>query len=207
MYECTICNCYARRSLAEIMRHIREVHRYFEDPVRCGLEGCPSTYKSYDSLRQHIYKKHRHILHNDECNGRSNDDPSSVQISNPEDTSTDGDALEPVSLVAEKQHSSMAAARFILKTRDGRKITQTTLDGILQDTRGFVEDTVKGLEMNRKLKLEALNKLSTDEIEDILRLFSEPDILDPFCEINSQYKQDLFFKEHFNYVVRILIAT
>ena len=62
MFECCICQKYARRTLAEIMRHIRDVHPHFDGTVRCGVEGCPSTASSYESLRQHMYNKHKHIL-------------------------------------------------------------------------------------------------------------------------------------------------
>lgn len=48
------------------MRHIREVHRYFDGPVRCGIDGCPSTATTYESLRQHIYKKHKEALQQSE---------------------------------------------------------------------------------------------------------------------------------------------
>ena len=62
MYSCQICKQYARVSLKEIIRHIRDTHRHFSTPVRCGVEGCPSTATSYESLRQHTYKKHRNEL-------------------------------------------------------------------------------------------------------------------------------------------------
>ena len=39
--------------------------------------------------------------------------------------------------------ASLAAAQFILKTRDGKKLTQTALDGIIKDTIGFVEHSVE----------------------------------------------------------------
>lgn len=46
----------------EIIRHIRDMHCHFSSPVRCGVENCPSTATSYESLRQHMYKKHRNEL-------------------------------------------------------------------------------------------------------------------------------------------------
>ena len=62
MYECQICKQYARKSLKEIVRHIREVHRSFSTPVSCGVDDCTSSASSYESLRQHLYKKHRSAL-------------------------------------------------------------------------------------------------------------------------------------------------
>lgn len=188
------------------MRHIREVHRYFEAPVRCGLEGCPSTCKSYDSLRQHIYSKHKHILKCNEAVSNPTRDPS-VPDESPADNSTPPMDLYEDSIVSGstlEQHPSYAAAQYVLKTRDGRKLTQTTFDGILEDTRGFIEHTVKSLEEQVKIKLEELNKLSSDEIGEVLGPFLAPSIIDPFQDLNGHYKQEKFFQEHFNYVVIML---
>ena len=62
MYLCQICKQYARVSLKEIISHIRDMRCHFSTPVICGVEGCPSTATSYDSLRQYTYKKHRSKL-------------------------------------------------------------------------------------------------------------------------------------------------
>ena len=100
------------------------------------------------------------------------------------------------SSTSSRQHPSMAAAQFILKTRDGRKLPETILDGILQDTRGFLEQTVSNLFESVKLKL---NKLSSDEVSDVLDLFSASNITK---DLETQFKQEDFFQEHLNYVVR-----
>ena len=46
------------KTLNGILQHIREVHPHFEGRVMCGINGCPSTASTYESLRQHLYKKH-----------------------------------------------------------------------------------------------------------------------------------------------------
>ena len=43
-------------TLKEILHHIRDAHRHFTTPVRCGINDCPSTASTYDSLMQHLYK-------------------------------------------------------------------------------------------------------------------------------------------------------
>lgn len=58
MYQCWLCHQYARKTLNGILRHIREVHPHFEGRVMCGINGCPSTASTYESLRQHLYQKH-----------------------------------------------------------------------------------------------------------------------------------------------------
>ena len=193
------------------MKHIRETHRHFEGAVRCGIDGCPSTRKSYESLRQHIYSKHKDVLKSSDplvqrpCEAQSNSPTPSEELN---ELSMDNDCLDSNccqssagELPTVEYHSCLAAAQFILKTRDGRKITQTTLDGILSDTRGFIEQTVAVLEDQVKKKLEELNELSSEEIREVLSPFSMPIVKDPFKGLDTLYKQERFFQEHFNYVV------
>lgn len=105
-------------------------------------------------------------------------------------------------MTTSEQHPSLlAAAHFVLKTRDRRNLTQTTLDGILQDTRGFIEQTVYNLQESIKMRLEGLNKLSPDEICDTLSPFSAPTITNPFEGLETQFKQEKNFQEHYNDVV------
>ena len=76
MYECQVCKQFARLTLKEIIRHIRDMHHHFSSPVRCGIHNCTSTATSYDSLRQHLYKKHRNKLIPEDCN---NNYPTSTE--------------------------------------------------------------------------------------------------------------------------------
>ena len=64
MYVCTICDHFAGRSFAAVLRHIGCNHRY--DPglrIRCGIKSCPETYTNFESFRSHVYRKHRDELH------------------------------------------------------------------------------------------------------------------------------------------------
>ena len=56
---------YARKTLSDILRHIRDVHPHFKGPLRCEADNCPSTLRTYKSLRQHMYEKHKSELKKD----------------------------------------------------------------------------------------------------------------------------------------------
>ena len=46
--------------MPNVISHLRLVHA--SDPnfsVPCGIEGCYTTFKSFSSFYQHIYRKHR----------------------------------------------------------------------------------------------------------------------------------------------------
>lgn len=132
MYSCQICNHYSRLTLKEILRHVRDVHRIFSFPVTCGVNGCPSTASSYDSLRQHMYKKHRDelILNSAEIESivESNDDhdagndPQIESVANSPAVTTDVYSLS--SPESSYSTSVIEAAKYILKVRDGKGLTQ-----------------------------------------------------------------------------------
>jgi len=206
MYECQICGQYARRSLAEIMRHIREVHRHFDGPVRCGIDGCPATPATYDGLRLHIYKKHRDTLitpieaielgnPNSNCDSLI-DDHDQVEDSHnlmAQDTSIS------CSQVSFNYDKSLEAARFILKIRDGRRLTQTTTDGIIKDIQYMLNHTIDSLKACVMEKLS--DHLTIDLAQTIQQAFSDSKCL--FDGLETQYMQEKFIQEHFNYVVSI----
>ena len=205
MYECCICNKHARRTLAGIMRHIREVHPHFEGTVRCGVDGCPTTTSSYESLRQHMYRKHKSILNYSTslCDPQRNVCPDVGNYCGGE--SSDTSTLHPVvtSETTNQQHVSLEAAKFILKVRDGRKLPQTVMDGIVQDTANIVECTVDVLERSVMQKLEGFTVLSSEKIAEIQSIFTVSSLRNPFAGLETYYQQEKFFQEQFNYVVSV----
>lgn len=162
-------------SLSLIMRHIRQVHPHFEGTVRCEVEDCPSTARSYESLRQHMYRKHRNILHDRPFRPRPQRNASPEEI--PSGGSSDENLCGTLSVEssttthpAEQSDPSLVAAQFILKTRDGRKLTQTATDGILQDTRAILECTIDTLEQKVMRRLEGIDTLAPEDVSEIQSL-------------------------------------
>ena len=153
MYECQVCKQFARLTLKEIIRHIRDMHRHFSSPVRCGVHNCFSTATSYESLRQHMYKKHRnelipedynsnYLMSTETVHGRDHDVSHDAGQRDDDDHDRDianhGDVDISIAEVNDNPHnmsqSTTETAKFILKIRDGKGLTQTVTDGILRDT-------------------------------------------------------------------------
>ena len=209
MYSCQICKQYARVSLKEIIRHIRDTHRHFSTPVRCGVEGCPSTATSYESLRQHTYKKHRNELIPGD---HSNTVPTyQDEFCNAGDSEASAFAEEgshipagscSTSSTATKQ-SQLEAARLILKVRDGNGLPQTVTDSILEDIQVVIDSTNDDLKKKVTEYLLHVHKLSHSEIAPIQEIFDSEKAI--FDGLDSVRKQILYFQEHFNYVVRGII--
>ena len=219
MYLCQICNQYARLSLKEILRHVRDVHRNFSSPVTCGVNDCPSKASSYDSLRQHMYKKHRdelipnaaeteniargtgteELVHDDQEDEGTYARTESVGNS----PAVTDDVYSPSSSESSYSTSVFEAAKYILKVRDGKGLTQVVTDSILVDIQTLIYCTTESLEKKVMSALMDTNKLSDSELAEIQRLFSSNG--DIFEGLNTEYKQETFFEENFPYVVCLYI--
>ena len=62
-FLCKICNNFASHSYFKVLCHIGLVHSF--DPgftVTCGVDGCPKTFKKYNSFRKHILRHYKEVL-------------------------------------------------------------------------------------------------------------------------------------------------
>ena len=190
VFVCTICSSFASRSYGPVLRHIGVVHRFGPScSIRCGIDGCPAAYNSekYESFRSHVYRKHRSVLcatqDDDEMETDDNDDnPMNSHQSVVENTSVDD-------LTAA---TKKAAAVFLLKTLEERRVTQKALAGIVADT-----DSLWGVLLDH-LQQALKDKLGTDiELRDVL----DQQLLHPFEGLQSDYMREKYFRETFSLIV------
>lgn len=188
-----------------VLRHIKEVHPFFQTTVVCGLEGCVATPSSFQALRTHLYRKHRDLL---EVQDHQTEDVATPTEDEDQNVPTDQEleqeeiANEPPSPHAPK--STILGAEFIMKVRDGKGLTQVATDGIVQDTKIVLQNTLDSVREKLLEKLGNLpHSLTEDQLEDLMSVFSDGSVQDPFRGLESVYKQDKFIYEHFNYVVGI----
>ena len=136
VFVCTICGTFASRSYGPVLRHIGVVYRVGPScSIRCGIDGCPATYNSekYESFRSHVYRKHRTVLgptieDHDETMRQPDCDVNPVNAH--------PSAAADISTFVEAPTETMknAAAVFLLKTLEERRVTQKAIDGIVADT-------------------------------------------------------------------------
>lgn len=81
-------------------------------------------------------------------------------------------------------------------------IYQVATKGIVQDTRYILQSTTEAL---RKKVIETIKnngmKLTDQELETISAVFSDKALVDPFKGLETEYKQEQFIRNNFNYVV------
>ena len=204
MHECNICKSYARRTLAEIMRHIREVHPHFEGKVKCIVSNCPSTLSTYESLRHHMYKNHKEVLKDDCCYDDAVEMDNGTDVVAEPDLVSEGSSTantgQPIGDDTCTSNYKAEAAKFILKTQEGKKLTQTVTEGIIRDTSMIIENTIQHLKEKVYAQLKDVVGIEA-HLEDLEKIFKSPEICNPFQQLQTRYQQEKYFQEHFNYVV------
>lgn len=103
------------------------------------------------------------------------------------------------------KESIINGAKFILKTRDGRKLTQSVTNEVVNDAKVLVYNTLE------TIKKEVTDTLHGFVPQDILTkvqsIFSYEPMTNPFMELETQKKQERFIQENFNYVVCTCTAS
>ena len=203
MFVCSICDAFAAPSYSSVLRHLAS-HQY--DPglhIVCGIDGCPLTYRNFQSFRSHIYRKHRAVLEGGLPRADSDDQQA------PEPT-IDVDEESPVDLLSEFSEGSESidtpdtqkqAALFLLKTREERRITQAALNGIVGDVKGLWSQAMQ------KLQETVLQRLSQQpggvSAEEVRECFGDTT---PFDGLETEHLQRRYYKEHFGLLVSYIVV-
>lgn len=190
MYVCSLCNRFRGSNFAAVLRHIGNTHRF--DPgffISCGLRFCPATYTNYESFRSHVYRKHRDELfvesngctpdsHSEEADSSLLDWEGTADISNDEHPKHSTEPLDDMKL---------HAAKFILRTKEECKLTQTSVDAVLSSVKGLWGKAMENLRSK-------LSDYLPEEIDQ--SCFSSP-----FDGLETRHLQQKYYQENFNYVV------
>ncbi len=172
MFQCCICHQHARTTIAGILKHIREVHPFVRGAVPCGLDGCAATPSSYEALKAHVYRYHKNLLTTTQCQA-DNEDESVCQV---KINLRNWKRLKPD---LNSPSASLNAARFIMKARNGKSLTQAMTSDVVDDVKIILENSISSIKlkvMNEVKKLSA-NDHQVTEIESI---FSDESIVNPF---------------------------
>lgn len=149
MMHCQLCSDFSAPTSHLLLKHIGRVHANAPRfSLRCIFGGCETTFTNFHSYKRHIRKKHfRELIQQEESNQDSDCEldndlnhaeestsriPASDEFSDLESIASLGDnGNEGVSSMEES--NDREAALWILKLKEGRKLTQTTTEEILSD--------------------------------------------------------------------------
>jgi len=155
-YMCTICHAFTRSSFKAVLRHMSDHRSEPHLSIVCGLENCSEVFGKYETYRKHVYRKHTQFVlsgsHSTDVSQGNGEDAMDVDMAM--DEALVEEPVIPGSSTSDHGDSGSvevfpkrSCALFLMKTREVRCVTQTALNGIVQDVRGFWEDAVERMEV------------------------------------------------------------
>ncbi len=143
VWFCPLCEWFAGASMKAVVRHIGANHAHEAGfHICCGIDGCPRTYKKFDSYRHHLYQIHRDVLdvssvcYNADPEEQGGSNPEEQGGSNPEDSMEDYCDSDP-NVQSDFYNSFPLTLKqvglFLLKAKEIYKVAETHLGSLMQD--------------------------------------------------------------------------
>ena len=139
--HCPLCRDFCTRQVSGLIKDIGLVHASTTGPfhIVCGLGGCQRLFSNFQTYRNHLYSIHT------DSDALDLQQPAPLPITSLVcgDGGGGGDDREEdtTCTTAHNRGSSdllqEAAARFILKTKESHRLTQTTMICIIEDITSF----------------------------------------------------------------------
>jgi len=186
--------------------------------VSCPFDCCRKAFCTFSGFNTHIYRDHRVALGLDRREAESTEFlPEAVadisEFTENEDTDP-GEFLRQdlqerdielphVSASfesgRERQQQQKESAKFILKLREIRGISQVAVTDVVEGCQSLFQNTLVRVKegVRDRLSHAGINYLDIEELDSAI------DLPDPFEALNTIHLQDKYFKEHFNYLVSV----
>ena len=207
-HACPCCGSYAK-SLSDLLRHVRLLH--FGTPgfttLKCNLEGCHRSFRRYAVFRNHIYEYHSNKLEDVSVPAVGEPDSLHCPGTLTEDSDDDpadsdfGSDLTTISQVTPADYMQRAAAIWLLKTQEVRRLPQSTTEGIMQDAGSLYDAALSNLHADVS---DVLRKAGVDAsiISGVTSLFTPNGPHgNLFSGLETHYRQLQYYKSHFHFVV------
>jgi len=208
-----MCSDYSVPTFKLLLRHVGRVHGNSSDFfMPCGLEvngTCATTFTNFHAYKRHLRKKHREVTGNTQL---IEEELSDEEVDNSEDT---GEAVEitdecspsdseyPRELAHAGTHKDLnrEVALWILKLKEGRKLTQSAVDEVLSDVTELCTDIVSHLgdELRKVLDSAGLNSNDIPGFDNILS--DDSPYTNPFRDLQTQHLQMAYYRKYLNFVV------
>ncbi|CAI5646440.1 unnamed protein product [Oreochromis niloticus] len=224
IWRCFLCYVFVALSLRQLLSHINTMHSRSPDfRVVCGIDGCPSEYRVYNSFYYHVKRTHAHHLlgvEADEEEGstrhglpEAGERTAPINQTNASSSVTDEGSSIPALTSGFQEdgegHLNLDiykhATAFLLQAKETHRLTQRAVNHI-----------VSGVQQYQAVLLEHLKQQMSDMIErhsgdldqlksDAIGVFDQ--FVDPFTQIASTHLQDKTIKELLKPVEPEIIVT
>ena len=202
--QCHLCEYFSVPTRELLNRHIGRVHGNSHNfRVTCGFENssgarCETTFNNFHAYKRHVRTKHREDviiserLSTDEQRPTGNSADSagdSYNDSSEEPRHSPESDCPPQSLANYKNNLEREAALWILKLKEGKKLTQSAVDEILSDVTELCTNFVYQLGDDLRAVLNSSNA-NPDDIPGLNALVNETSpYASPFANIKQWRSQ------------------
>lgn len=214
--DCSMCSDFSAPTFQLLLHHINRVHGNSPDfNMVCGIEldgdrrRCETTFTNFHAYKRHIRKKHRLRAFDDVTSSEVEDSsetmvvPTATLDSELNDDAADDENGESTLGTEQNCDFDKETAIWILKLKEGRKLTQSAMEEILSDVTELCTDMVTrlGHDVCKILESAGVNMRDIPELDVLLS--DESPYAAPFCNLKSQFLQHSYYRNHLNFVVRI----
>jgi hypothetical protein len=109
-------------------------------------------------------------------------------------------------LTTEESPTKRSAALFLMKTRNEGRLTQSALNSVVHSTSELCQQVANKLKREFSATIADNEMISEDAKRSLIEQMSSMDY-EPFKGISTEYQQEKYYKEHFNYLVCALHNT
>lgn len=209
--SCQLCSCLSP-NLSQYVSHLRLVHS--EDiafRVICGIESCIEEFTAFAAFSSHVYRRHRRALglvgDSERIEGTNTFFDSHISDDNETGAEMAEGNVELESPEVDQYHNPeenedsnpetmrVKAAKFLLKLREGHKVSQTALVDIISTSNEMCAMACASFKQDIKKRLEQAN-VDPNVVEEVSYNY-------PFDGMDTIYKLEKFCVENFNCVVSI----
>jgi len=220
--QCHLCEDFSVPTRQLLNRHIGKVHGNSHNfHISCGFENssgarCETTFNNFHAYKRHLRKKHRgevnectseEVLEEQRPTASSVDSVGDVYNDPPEEPChlPESQLDCPPQSLANNKTFQREAALWILKLKEGRKLTQSAVDEILSDVTELCTNIVCQLGNDLRGVMKSSN-VNPDDIPGFNALVNETSpYASPFANIKTQYLQLSYYRKHLNFVVSDII--
>ena len=203
MNRCHLCSGdFFAPSLKLLLFHIGRVHSNSPDfNLTCGIDNCQVTFTNFHAYKRHVRKKHRYHLNDAETDA----DATFLDADTPhyDEAIGDSEAEADLEVSTTDLDRVRAVALWILKLKEGRKLTQSVTEEILQDVTEFSCEMITNLKSDiyKVLSSAGINADDVSGLEDLFQ--DESPYVKPFLKLETQHLQMSYYKRHLGFVVSI----
>ena len=191
-YICPLCGEFEALILSKYLAHVRLIH---SDKPGFGISCCGRTFKKFTSYRNHIYNYHAQCKTSAASPVNVGDGESSAvgQVQEFSD-SFDESPVMVTNSESDTHTLQVAAATWVLKTREIFQIPQSSMELIVQDVDSLYQLVISSMQERVTSSLQQ-DGVGADAIHKVSSIICETSGL--FSGLHSQYRQLQFFKDHF----------